>query len=270
MARLYHLLWNRRAALRMKAASGVSHNTFASMWAEMGTGRWPAATLRISKHAFDLHYNNLTRTLVMLDFPGEVFQRAFMTDIHGSSEADLLDNLARAEALIILVDPEVPLSGTWKENADQDFGLVQAIRFVRSGVGGALVPIAVIVTKADRYQRDLKKFGTLGRFVRHYYPNLVSAAADSMCFATVAVRSRKSIMDDDVPDWSAPCRSVVEPLQWCLDNLPKTAPSPPPQPDPAPEESDESTHATLWMWIIILFAVVAFAALIVSYFLKNA
>jgi len=98
----------------------------------------------------------------------------------------------------------------------------------------------------------------------------VSAAADSMCFATVAVRSRKSIMDDDVPDWSAPCRSVVEPLQWCLDNLPKTAPSPPPQPDPAPEESDESTHATLWMWIIILFAVVAVAAIIVSYFLKNA
>jgi len=227
MARLYHALWrhDNKFQIVMKAHTGEGHNFYAAMWADLSAGRWPGATTANKQHAFTLRFRDQMFTLVMCDYPGEVFSRAFMGDASslGPAEQELLGNLQRAEALLVCVDPAVAFNSSrpdakYQETTDQDFGLAEALRQLRLQPGGSQVPVALVVTKCDAYTHAIKSFGPLDAFVAHFYPNLLQASSSNICgvFPASAVKVRRSVTASNCPDWSGNYRFVVEPLKECL------------------------------------------------------
>lgn len=225
IARLYQLLWESKGDLRMRACSGVTHTTIVRLWQELTDGKWPAATTATDSHSFDLTFQSREFTMVVSDYPGEVFTRAFMDDLTGAPERQLVDSIDRAQAIIFLVDPLVMIGSNLLEDSEQEFGLSQAVKRLRTTPGGEEVPIAIVVTKYDVVREQVKAAGDVKMFLMHHYPQLVSVArgGGTMVFSSAAVRTRTSSLGKSLPDWTAPARYVEEPLRACLEKVMRNA-----------------------------------------------
>ena len=219
IARLYHLLFRAKGDLRMEACSGVTHTAIVKFWQELADCKWPAATTATDSHTFDLKFRSSSFTMVVSDYPGEVFRKAFMEDTTGADERALIDSIDRAQAIIFLVDPLVMIGTNLLEGSEQGFGLAQAIKRLRTTPGGEDVPIALVVTKYDLVREEVKAAGGVKGFLCHHYPTLVDTARGrgTMAYTCIAVRSRPGALGKERPDWDAPARYVEDPLRACLE-----------------------------------------------------
>jgi hypothetical protein len=224
LARLYERLWNSKEAMHMAAVDGRTHVALLSQISDMSKRRWPAATDAISEFAFDVTYRDEIFAMTAPDYPGEVFRRAFMGgDPNEPAVRELLDNIDRAAAVIVLVDPHVASEGDILTMSEQDFGLVAAIKRIRDSAGAEHVPVAITLTKCDRFREEIESAGGPGKYIRTHYMNLCRVVfrkgSRGTVFACSAVTVKRDGMGNEVPDISKPPRGLVEPLQYCLEAL---------------------------------------------------
>ena len=223
LARLYERMWNSKGEIHMGAVDGQTHLGLLSQIDAMSKRSWPASTEALSHFKIDITYQNEKFLMVALDYPGEVFRRAFMEGSDEPAVRELLDNVDRAAAVIVLVDPGVMFEGDMIEQADQDFGLVAAIKRIRDWPGAENVPVAITLTKCDRYRDEIEAAGGISRFVKDKYANLYRAAVArgraGTVFACAAVRSKKDGLGREMPDLSKTPKGLVEPLEYCLKQM---------------------------------------------------
>ena len=223
LARLYERLWTSRGEMHMAAVDGQTHLGLLAQLDAMEKKRWPASTETLSHFTIDITYKGEKFLMVAFDYPGEVFRRAFMEGSDEPAVRELLDNLDRAAAAIVLVDPGVVFGGDRIEQADQDFGLVAAIKRIREWPGAESVPVAITLTKCDRFREELDNAGGIAQFVKERYSNLHRTAFQGgrrgMVFACSAVSSKKDGLGREIPDLSKPPKGLIEPLQYCLEHM---------------------------------------------------
>jgi len=223
LARLYERLWNSKGEIHMAAVDGQTHVSLLSQIDAMEKKRWPASTEYLTHFKIDVTYRNEKYLMVALDYPGEVFRRAFMEGADEPAVRELLENIDRAAAVIVLVDPGVMFEQDRIKQADQDFGLVAAIKRIRDWPGAETVPIAITLTKCDRFMDELTAEGGIAKFVKQRYSNLYRATFErgrrGMVFAASAVRGKKDGLGREIPDLSKPPKGLVEPLEYCLRSM---------------------------------------------------
>lgn len=224
LARLYERLWNSKDAMHMAAVDGRTHVALLTQISEMSKRRWPAATDGISEFTFDVTYRDEVFSMTAPDYPGEVFRRAFMGgNPNEAAVRELLDNIDRAAAVIVLVDPHVASEGDILTMSEQDFGLVAAIKRIRDSAGAEHVPVAITLTKCDRFREEIESAGGPGKYIRTHYMNLCRVVfrkgSQGTVFACSAVTVKRDGLGNEVPDISKPSRGLIEPLQYCLDAL---------------------------------------------------
>ncbi len=224
LARLYDTLHRDvRGQIHMRADTGREHRNLVAHIDTMSRRAWPASTERNTPFVVDITYQKEKFAMVALDYPGEVFVNAFMLGQDGPMERELLDCVRRAAAIIVLVDPGVAIEEGILENADQDYGLVAAIRAAREWPGGESVSVAVTLTKWDRYKLDIEEFGSAQAFLEKRYPNLYAAACGRNAWARVfgcaAIHTKTDGLGNEIPDLSKPPHGLLEPLQHCLEEM---------------------------------------------------
>jgi hypothetical protein len=223
LARLYERLWTSKGDIHMAAVDGQTHLGLLSQIDAMEKKRWPASTEQLTHFKIDVTYRGEKYLMVALDYPGEVFRRAFMEGADEPAVRELLDNIDRAAAVIVLVDPGVMFEQDRIKQADQDFGLVAAIKRIRDWPGAETVPVAITLTKCDRFRDELEAEGGIAKFVKEKYSNLYRVTFErgrrGMVFAASAVRGKKDGLGREVPDLSKPPKGLVEPLEYCLKSM---------------------------------------------------
>lgn len=220
MSMLYWILWRSQGDMAMKAIQGQTHATCMDKLQSLQSGKWPAANFGSYFLDFEVTLKGCTKSLVMLDYPGEVFRRAFITNDTGADVKELLEHIDRAAALILLTDPATVLSNDLMERADDDFGLLKAVERVRSGVGGDRVPVALVLTKYDVRKASVEKRGGPEAFVGKYYAQLVRELRDFRLFTTSAC-GQQDVNGTAVPLLSRKVQpfGVVEPLRYIMERL---------------------------------------------------
>jgi len=217
LSRLYEQCWHSNGALHMETSSGKTHLALLNAVAEMGEKRiWPAATEESTYLDFQITWQGHSFTMVSLDYPGEVFRRAFVEQIEDANTAELIDHVQRAAGIVLLIDPKVLASGTIGDSADDDFGMVQALRFIRGLPGGASVPIGLILTKIDINADLIRHHGGLRGFATKYCNNLLRIVPTLTLFGICAVRSRRDALGKNIPDLTKPARGLENPIVFCL------------------------------------------------------
>lgn len=216
LARLYKHLWSSSSHFHMRALSGDSHAACIEVIDELESGRWPASTLGSQYTDIEITYNGTKRLLVALDYPGEVFRRAFVENANTEDARELLDHVDRAAAVILLLDPGVVDSGTSAEVIDDEYGMAQAIYRIREWSESKNVPIILVLTKCDLHEQLLRDSGGLEAYAKANYSNLLRAMNRFKVFASAAVSTKLNLDGERVPDLMKAPIGVVEPLEYCL------------------------------------------------------
>jgi hypothetical protein len=217
LARLYEQCWKGNGPLRIEAHDGRTHLTLLGTVEEMlEHRRWPPATEGSSYLDLNILYRGESMTMVSLDYPGEVFHRAFVQQVEDEDTRELIDHVKRAAAMLLLIDPKVLATGRLGEAADDDFGMVQAMRYLRSLPGGMSVPIALVLTKIDENADLLRHHGKLRGFAERFCGNLLRVVPGLRIFGVCAVRSRRDALGRSVPDLDRPPRGLTGPLEYCM------------------------------------------------------
>lgn len=236
LARLYEALWQgctlvdgclpskneRRAGVETKmscrATSGAAHTQFMRIAEELRAGRWPAATIGNSYAELRVDYGGREYLLTALDYPGEVFRKAFMGDSTDPDALELINAIDRAAAAIFLIDPAVVAAGGDEAHEDT-FGLTQAATRIREGSGGSEVPIAIVFTKCDLNGAFLREAGGVREFAVKHFGQLFKSVEKTSVFASAAVRSVQNSLGKVVPRIDRVPDNVVEPLRYCFDSM---------------------------------------------------
>ena len=135
-----------------------------------------------------------------LDYPGEVFRRAFVQGSDEEAAVELREHVDRAAGVVLLLDPDVAVAGAMNETVDDDYGMSEAIRRIREQSGGSDVPIAIVLTKCDVHAGLVKEAGGLRAFTERYYHNILRVAkGKSRRFAASAVRVRQDARGSQLP-----------------------------------------------------------------------
>ncbi|MCE9620168.1 MAG: GTPase domain-containing protein [Planctomycetes bacterium] len=217
LSRLYEQSWRGNGPLHMETSSGKTHLALLNAVAEMGEQRhWPAATEGSTYLDFEITWQYHTFTMVSLDYPGEVFRRAFVEQVEDANTAELIDHVQRAAGIVLLIDPKVLASGKIGESTDDDYGMVQALRFIRGLPGGTTVPICLVLTKIDVNADLIRHHGGLRGFATKYCNNLLRIVPTLTLFGICAVRSRRDALGKDIPDLTRPARGLENPIVFCL------------------------------------------------------
>jgi GTPase SAR1 family protein len=219
MARLYERLWTAGGEMHMRALGGGDHLYFLGNIKRLREGAWPAATGGSTHATIEIDFEGRKHLMVILDYAGEVFHRAFVEGIADESSVELLDHVDRAAAVILLVDPGVAVAGDVDEFADDDFGMAAAIRRIREWPGGEAVPIALVLTKIDQHKHRLREAGGLVPFVQRHYGPLLRAIGRVRVFGAAAVRQTKDGVGNPAPDMTREPVGLVEPLRYCLQEV---------------------------------------------------
>lgn len=220
LARIYQSLWNSKTEdIHMRALDGDSHMSLMRIIGTLESGEWPAATGGNSYSSFEIAYKGDTIPLVMLDYPGEVFRRAFVDGIEASDTKELIEHVDRSLGILCLIDPGNLLDGNLEEVADDEFGMVQALDRIRRSDGGVDIPIALVLTKCDLHQKRIKRLGGLRAFVAERMQNVERMAGRFKRFPAAAVRSTTDARDKEVPDMRKPPEGCQEPLLWCIEQI---------------------------------------------------
>lgn len=207
----------------MRALSGVAHTALMKMCGDMANGKWPEATIGQRFVDCELKFNGTPYRMTLLDYPGEVFTKAF---VRGESDTEdtttLLDHIDHARGVILLIDPKNAVDARDPvKRADDDYGMTAVVDRIRSFPGGETVPIAIVITKCDLHENMIVALGGLKKFVDEYLLWITRTAKDHYrAFPCAAVRpSRESRAGGGAPDLSKPPVNVVEPLKWILELL---------------------------------------------------
>ena len=236
-ARLYEALWqgcklvdghllpagekpNGRAFVEMscRSTTGTAHQQFMRTVDELGRGKWPAATSGNSYAEIVVTHAGRDHVLTALDYPGEVFRKAFMADSSDSDAMELRAAVDRAAAAILLIDPSVVAAGG--EEAQEDvFGLTAAALRIRESQGGDLVPIAIVFTKCDSNAAFLREAGGVRAFAAKHFGPLLREIDRTSVFACAAVRLSTNSLGKSVPRTDRLPENVVEPVRYCLSFL---------------------------------------------------
>ena len=219
ISRLYEQLWKGDRHFFMRAITGGTHQACIDVVNQMESGVWPPSTLGTLYQEIEITYQSEKHLMVALDYPGEVFRKAFVEDAETDDAKELLDHVDRAAAVILLLDPAVIKGGNSKEAMDDDFGMARAIRRIREWPGGEDVPVAVVLTKCDLHKHIIREAGGVGPFVRSYYAPLMREVGAARMFASAAVMTCRNENGDRVPDPTRQAVGVVEPLKYCLDEM---------------------------------------------------
>ena len=219
MARLYELLWRQTYGLMARALDGMAHQRFMDVLARMEQGQWPEATLAQSWADLEVRYGTRTWTMRLLDYPGEVFRRAFVENASDEAATMLRDHVDHAAAVLVLVDPVAALEGSVEATVDAEFGLSEALRRVHAGAGDVDVPVALVLTKCDVALPYVRASGGSRDFVEQHLPGLVRDGGLFRVFAASSVRSRPDALGQPRPATEKDALGVLEPLQWCLKRL---------------------------------------------------
>lgn len=241
LARLYEALWqgcrlvdgrivgadepvNGRRVVEMscRATSGASHTQFMKVIEELRAGRWPAATVGNSYAELIVSYAGRERVLTALDYPGEVFRKAFMNDSDDPDALELLAAIDRAAAAIFLIDPAVVAEGG-AESHEDTYGLTQAAARIRSGIDGSSVPIAVVLTKTDVNKAFLREAGGVREFAHKHFGQMFKSLERTSVFASAAVRVTDNALGRSMPRAEKPAENIVEPLRYCFEMMDASA-----------------------------------------------
>jgi hypothetical protein len=222
LARVYEQLWRSTDNFHMRALDGNDHLFFMETARVLSERVWPPATGSSTQVHLEVTLEGRTRKVTSLDYSGEVFKRAFIDGSVDPGTIELLANLDRAAAVILLVDPGIVLHGTPEQIAEDEFGLTAAVRRVRQGTGGGSIPIALVLTKLDLHGRVVRECGGLVGFVKNHLFPLLRALHRVRVFGCVAVRSRPDAMGRPRPDPATPPMGLLEPLEYCMKAMPET------------------------------------------------
>lgn len=234
LARLYEALWRGcklvdghvlqpgeqsagRSVVEMscRSTTGTAHQQFMRTVEELGRGKWPAATAGNSYAEIVVTHAGREHTVTALDYPGEVFRKAFMADSTDSDAVELREAVDRAAAAILLIDPSVVAAGG--EEAQEDvFGLTSAALRIRGSPGGALVPIAIVFTKCDANAPFLREAGGVRAFAAKHFGPLLREVDRTSVFACAAVRVSTNTLGKQVPRVDRAPENVIEPVRYCL------------------------------------------------------
>ncbi len=266
LARLYEQLWRSTGAVHMRAIDGNDHLFFMETIRVLSERVWPPATGSSTRIPLEVTLDGKSRTLVSLDYSGEVFKRAFLEQVSDPDTEELLDHLDRAAAVILLVDPGLVLHGTPEQIAEDEFGMTSAVRRIRQGQGGSHIPIALVLTKLDAHGRVVRECGGLVGFVKtHLFP-LLRALHRVRVFGCVAVRTRPDALGQPRPDPSTHALGLLEPLEHCLRAMPEIPVGSPAPRAPRAVESDApaSTEPSVSTWkfiaLMAIFVMIGAAA----------
>ena len=220
LSRLYEQCWKGDGPLRIEAHDGRTHLALLSIIEEMQERRnWPPATEDSSYLDLNISWRGQSLTMVSLDYPGEVFRRAFVQQVSDQDTQELIEHVRRAAAVLVLIDPRVLATGRMGEAADDDFGMVQAMRYVRSLPGGMHVPITLVLTKIDENADLLRHHGKLRGFADKFCRNLLRVVPGMRVFGVCAVRSRRDSLGRVVPDLDRPPRGLTGPIEYCMEQV---------------------------------------------------
>ena len=201
-----------------RSTSGPAHAQFMRTAEELRAGKWPAATAGNTYAEIVVTHAGREHVVTALDYPGEVFRKAFLLESDDSDAVELRTVVDRAAAAILLIDPSTVAGGG--EAAQEDvFGLTQAALRIRKSIGGELVPIAIVFTKCDVNGLFLKEAGGVRKFAAKHFPQLLREIDRTSVFPCAAVRTGQNAMGKPVPRAEKPPENVVEPLRYCLDFL---------------------------------------------------
>lgn len=221
LSRLYEAAWRgQHPSLHMRAMPGPSnaHETFMEIIGRLRRGEWPESTIGSTSTAIDVEYQGERHLMIALDYPGEVFRRAFVHDSQEESAIELREHVDRAAAVILLLDPEVAVAGEIDEFVDDDYGMSEAIRRIRDSEDGQNVPVAIVLTKCDLHADMIKAAGGLRKFIDSRYANIVRVArSPRRRFAAAAVRASRRGDGVLVPNMSYPPEGIIEPMIYCID-----------------------------------------------------
>lgn len=236
LTRLYKNCWDGKSGIRMVCSSGPDHTMFIQQYADMEKGIWPAATNVSRYFTIDVSKEGVTIPMVVLDYPGEVFTKAFSRDDDDELTRELKDHIDRAAAAFIVVDPGVAMHGETLEKVDDDYGISKAISRVRETPSGVKVPIAIVMTKCDMHKKNILKImdregmkepgkgGGLKRFLEKYFTSWFFSLGDKKyyhIFPTAAIRTRSDVRGNTIPDMTKPSLNIEDPLIWCFEKVAK-------------------------------------------------
>lgn len=223
LARLYESAWNGRIRdLHMRAIPGPGngHERFMSVVDAMSRGHWPEATVGSTTTPIDVEYRGERTLMVALDYPGEVFRRAFVLGSEEEAAVELREHVDRAAGVILLLDPDVAIAGEMTERVDDDYGMSEALRRIREQPGGQAVPVAIVLTKCDVHGDLVKEAGGLRGFTDRYYHNILRACRGRhRRFSASAVRVRRDARGREVPTLKHPPINILEPMAYCVEKI---------------------------------------------------
>ena len=231
LSRLYAECWEGKSALRMACQSGPDHLNLMTQIAEMEKGKWPEATLGSRYYSIDITKDKYTIPMVILDYPGEVFRKAFVDDVDDENTQELLGHIDRAVAVLIIADPGVAIRGDTLEKVDDDYGIAKAIKRVRQAPNGHEIPISIVMTKCDIHAKKImsimekegmKKKDKWHKFLSKYYSSWfyeLKSGGPYKIFPIAAVRTRKDARGSLIPDMSKPSHNLLKPVEWCFDKV---------------------------------------------------
>jgi hypothetical protein len=203
----------------MRALDGSLHEVCMDMVDQLKAGRWPAATAGSLSSGVDVSWQGQHATMVLLDYPGEVFRRAFVEGGGDEQSALLIDHVDHAAAVILLIDPGNVHAGGVSEVVDDDFGMVQAVDQIRRSAGGGEVPIAVALTKCDEHLGIVQESGGARGFVERTLPNLIRYGGHMRIFATAAVRTRLDALGRPVPNTQHEPAGLLDTVKYCMKHV---------------------------------------------------
>lgn len=219
LSRLYEQAWRGNDGLHMRALDGSLHETCMDMVDCLKAGLWPAATAGSLSSGVDVSWQGLHATMVLLDYPGEVFRRAFVEGGGDDQSDSLLEHVDHAAAVILLIDPGNVQLGDVQEVVDDDYGMVQAVHRIRESPDGANIPIAVALTKCDEHLGLVREYGGARGFVESQLPNLVRYGGRMRMFATAAVRTRLDALGQQVPNTQHEAAGLIDAVQYCMKHV---------------------------------------------------
>jgi hypothetical protein len=159
----------RRHAMRLHARKAGVYQTLQTYNRELSMGRWPRATTSWTELDLEVEHPMGSVAIKYLDYPGEVFTRAF-TEQAESEDADRLRAALFAASHVILLIDIAQLyvkrdrpddARRQNERADNTSGMVEFLRQLRDseslleGSASGSVPVSIILTKADSNRAHL-------------------------------------------------------------------------------------------------------------------
>ncbi len=222
LSMLYTRLWKSLDGMTMTGLSGSAHSEAMRVTAGLSQGQWPPATMVNSQMPFEVQYEGRTRQLVTMDYSGEVFRRTFVEGDEDSMEAaQLLEHLDSAGAVMLMLDPAMIFerAGDIDAAVDDDFGMVRAVKRVRSSPGGLDVPIVIVLTKMDMNLPMVHGEGGPVKFVQNHWPALVRTLEKFRIFGVSSIQTEIGPEGRQMPSANSQSVKLEDPLKYCLEQM---------------------------------------------------